>query len=177
MAKKYRVPRNVPSPTSPPKDGDGNHIHNQILVGLPLKERERLFPKLEFVRLKTHHVLHDSGDSLKSAYFCNTGLVSILSVFPDGRSVEVGLVGKEGFIGLPLIAGFRIAPTRPVAQIDATAFRVDGEALVVMLRECPSLERQLQLFSQIMATSCRTTREDRRSRVVANTLVESRPGP
>jgi len=96
-------------------------------------------------------VLHEPGDTLKSAYFCNTGLISILSVFPDGKSVEVGLVGKEGFVGCPLIAGFRTAPTRAIAQIDATAFRVDREALMSILRQCPALERQLQQFSQIMA--------------------------
>jgi CRP-like cAMP-binding protein len=132
-------------------DGDGNHIYNKILLDLPPKERGLLFPKLEFVRLKTRHVLHEPGDSLKSAYFCNTGLISILSVFPDGKSVEVGLVGKEGFVGLPIVAGFRTAPTRAIIQIDATAFRVDGETLMVILRQCPKLERRLQQFSQIMA--------------------------
>jgi len=110
-----------------------------------------LFPKLELVRLKTHHVLHEAGDTLKSAYFCNTGLVSILSVFPDGKSVEVGLIGKEGFVGVPLVAGFRTSPTRAVAQIEATAFRVDGETLIAILRQCPQLERQLQQFSQVLA--------------------------
>jgi CRP-like cAMP-binding protein len=107
--------------------------------------------KLEFVRLKTHHILHEPGDTLKSAYFCNTGLISILSVFPDGKSVEVGLVGKEGFTGWPLIAGFRTSPTRATAQVEATAFRVDGEMLMSILRQCPGLERKLQQFSQIMA--------------------------
>jgi len=71
-------------------DGDGNHIHNKILLDLPPKEREMLFPKLEFVRLKTHHLLHEPGDTLKSAYFCDSGLISILSVFSDGKTVEVG---------------------------------------------------------------------------------------
>jgi CRP-like cAMP-binding protein len=138
------------SPTSP-IDGDGNQIHNEILLSLPPKEAELLFPKLEFVRLSVHHTLHEPGDTLKSAWFCNSGLISILSVFPDGKSVEVGLVGKEGFIGLPLVAGFRTAPTRAIAQIEATAFRVDSDKLVELLRECPKLERRLQQFSQIMA--------------------------
>jgi CRP-like cAMP-binding protein len=71
---------------------------------------EALLPKLEFLRLKVHHVLHEPGDALKSAYFCNSGMISILSMFADGKSVEVGLVGKEGFIGLPLVAGFRSSP-------------------------------------------------------------------
>ena len=150
MANKPRPPtKSYPKP--PPRDGDGNHIYNQILLNLPPQEREKLLPKLELVRLKTHHVLHEAGDTLKSAYFCNTGLVSILSVFPDGKGVEVGLVGKEGFVGLPLVAGFRTSPTRAVAQIEASAFRVDGETLMVILGQCPQLERRLQQFSQIMA--------------------------
>jgi CRP-like cAMP-binding protein len=149
MAKKLRTPANS-SPKPAPTDGDGNHVHNEILLSLPLKEREMVFAKLELVRLKTHTVLHEPGDTLRSAYFCNTGLISILSVFPDGKSVEVGLIGKEGFVGLPLVAGFRTAPTRAVAQIEATAFRVDGETLMVILRQCPDLERRLQQFSQIM---------------------------
>jgi CRP-like cAMP-binding protein len=148
---KYPRPPAKSSPKPHRIDGDGNHIHNQILLGLPAQEREALFPKLEFVRLKVHQVLHEPGDTLKSAYFCDTGLVSILSVFPDGKSVEVGLVGKEGFVGWPLVAGFRTAPTRAVAQIEATAFRVDGETLMAMLQQCSKLERQLQQFSQMMA--------------------------
>src|SRR5258708_362876 len=124
MADKVRPPTKL-SPNPTPRDGDGNHIHNSILLDLPPKERATLFPKLELVRLKTHHVLHEPGDTLKSAYFCNTGLISILSVFPDGKSVEVGLVGKEGFIGLPLVAGFRTAPTQAIAQLEASAFRID----------------------------------------------------
>ena len=139
------------SPKPPLTDGDGNHIHNKILLDLPSKECETLFPKLEFVRLKAHHVLHQPGDTLKSAYFCDSGLVSILSVFSNGRSVEVGLVGKEGFIGLPLVAGFRTAATWAVAQIDATAFRVDGETLIGILPYCPLLERRLQQLAQITA--------------------------
>lgn len=77
-------------------------------------------------------------------------MVSILSVFPDGKSVEVGLVGKEGFVGLPLVAGFRTASTRAIAQIEASAFRVDAIALIELLPECPQLERRLQQFSQVL---------------------------
>src|SRR6202030_1185504 len=90
---------------------------NNLLLDLPPKERELMFPKLEFVQLETRYVLHEAADILKSAYFLDSGLVSILSVFPDGKSVEVGLVGKEGFVGLPLIAGFRTASTRAIAPI------------------------------------------------------------
>jgi len=150
MANKPRPPTKF-SPLPPRVDGDGNHIHNTILLDLPRKERQLLFPKLELVRLKTHHRLHEPGDTLKSAYFCNTGLVSVLTVFPDGKSVEVGLIGNEGFVGVPLVAGLRTTPTRAIAQIEGTAFRLDSETLMPILRQCPKLERRLQQFSQALA--------------------------
>jgi CRP-like cAMP-binding protein len=128
-------------------DGHGNSIRNEILLGLAGTDGESLFSKLELVRLKVHHLLHETGDALKSVYFCNSGMISILSVFPDGKSVEVGLVGKEGVVGLPLLVGFRTAATRAISQIDATAFRVDGEALIAFLRKFPMLERSLQQYS------------------------------
>src|SRR5438128_3016349 len=138
MATKSRPPpKSSFKPVS--SDGDGNHVHNQILLDLPSTESEMLFPKLEFVRLTTHHILHEPGDVLRSAYFCNSGLISILSVFPDGKSVEVGLVGKEGFVGLPLVVGFRTAATRAIVQIEASSYSIDSETLAVVLRQWPAL--------------------------------------
>lgn len=150
MAKKYSSAR--PKITSPPsnRDDDGNHIYNQILLNLLPGERDKLLPKLEFVRLKLHQVIHEAGETLKSGYFCNSGMFSILTVTPDGRNVEVGLIGKEGFVGIPLIAGFRTSHTRANVQAEGTAFRVDASNLRALLPECPHLERQLVRFSLVM---------------------------
>jgi CRP-like cAMP-binding protein len=138
------------TPKPPPTDSRGNEIHNEILLGLSADCSE-LRSKLEYVRLKVHSVLFEPGDALKSVYFCNSGMISILSVFPDWKSVEVGLVGKEGFIGLPLLVGFQTASTRAVSQIDATAFRVDGEAFIALLPRYTELEQRLRQYSQIAA--------------------------
>jgi CRP-like cAMP-binding protein len=151
MVKKSVRPSTRSSKGSPNFDGDGHQVHNEILLSLPLNEFQTVLPKLEFVRLNMHHLLHEAGDSLKSAYFCNHGMISILSVFPDGKSVEVGLVGKEGFVGLPLVAGFQSASNRAIVQVEATAFRVNADALTALLITCPKLERRLQQVSQIMA--------------------------
>lgn len=131
-------------------DSDGNQIQNAILLALPSQEFEMILPKLEFVRLQLRQVLHEAGETLKSGYFCNSGMFSVLNVLPDGKSVEVGLVGKEGFSGSPLVAGFRTSHTRTVVQGDATAFRVDAEALRTLLPQCPRLERELNRYAQIL---------------------------
>jgi CRP-like cAMP-binding protein len=130
-------------------DIDGNHIHNEILLLLPPNERKRLFSKLEFVRFNTHHVLHEARRSIGSVYFVNSGLASVLSVLTDGKSVEVGLIGKEGFVGLALLAGFRKSFTRVITQADTTAFRLDADVLRGLLPTSPILNRELQRLLQI----------------------------
>jgi CRP-like cAMP-binding protein len=133
------------------KDGDGNQVHNEILLALPRTEAEVVLPRLEFVRLKLHQVIHEAGETLKSVYFCNSGMFSILNVMPDGKSVEVGLIGKEGVSGTPVVAGFRTSHTRAVVQADATAFRMDVDSLRTLLPKCPTLERQMNRYAQLLA--------------------------
>jgi hypothetical protein len=60
---------------------------------------------------------HEPDEVIRSAYFMNSGMASVLTVQPDGRSVEVGLVGKEGFVGLPVIFGFKTSALRLVTQL------------------------------------------------------------
>jgi len=148
MMKKPSIP--VSAPKSP-IDGDGNSLQNKILLTLPRKECREALSKLEFVRLQLHQVLHDAGETIKSVHFVNTGLISILAVQPDGKSVEVGLIGNEGFTGLPLLVGYRSSPTRVMVQGDGTAYRCDAEALGELIAQYPALERQMQRFGQRLA--------------------------
>jgi len=69
---------------------------------------------------------------------------------PDGKLVAVGLIGKEGFAGLPLIAGFRTGHVRTIVQLEATAFRVDAGLLQTLFRQCPTLERHLHRYEQFL---------------------------
>lgn len=132
------------------QDGDGKEITNLILRSLPRNESNRVFPSLEFVRLNLHHVLHEAGETIRSVYFLNNGLASVLTVQPDGKSVEVGLIGKEGFVGLPVIFGFKTSGLRVVTQGDGTGYRLDVEILLRILPQCPELQGQLQRFSMIL---------------------------
>jgi len=145
--------RSVSTKAIPPparKDA-GKEIGNLILLALPQKECTRLFSSLEFVRLDLHHVMHEAGEVIKSAYFLNNGMASVLTVLPDGKSVEVGLIGKEGFVGLPVVFGFKTSPLRVVIQADATAYRVDVTSLKKLLPECPELEKHIQRFAMVLA--------------------------
>ena len=108
---------------------DGEPVRNEILLALSAKERDLLFPQLTYMELRTHTVLHEPGEAIKFGYFLNSGLASVLTVLAEGKSVEVGLTGKDGFVGLPLIVGFTTSPTQTVIQIEATGFRINAKNL------------------------------------------------
>jgi CRP-like cAMP-binding protein len=148
MANKTRSVRNT-STTVP--EIEGNTVHNEILLGLPRTELASLFPQLTFVQLRLRDILEDSGQPIKYAYFVDSGLVSILSTMDDGKSVEVGLTGKEGCTGLPLAVGLHSSASHVVVQIEGTAFRISSQNLARVLPNCPALARRMQQYAQVMA--------------------------
>lgn len=159
LCKGDRVPQNsssirvskIPNPPVVKEDGEGREVGNLILRGLPRKEAAQIVPSLEFVRLKLHQVLHEAGDTIKSVYFLNAGLGSVLTTQPDGKTVEVGLIGREGFVGLPVIFGFKTSGLRVVTQADGSAYRVAVPALLSILPQCAELQKHLQRFSMLLA--------------------------
>jgi CRP-like cAMP-binding protein len=123
-------------------------MHNEILLGLTPKEREMVSPELEQVDLPARSVLNELAKPIQHCFFVNSGLASVLSVMSDGKSVEVGLAGAEGFIGLPLVVGLRSSSTRVVMQVAGDAFRMSASSLSNVLRQCPQLEKRLNRYSQ-----------------------------
>jgi CRP-like cAMP-binding protein len=130
---------------------EGNPVRNEILLGLPRQECNAVFDALTFVELRIYDVLQEAEEEIKYAYFVDSGMVSVLSIMQDGKSVEVGLTGKEGCTGLPLAVGFKSSDTRALVQIAGTAFRISTVALLKALGQCPVLARSMQRFALMLA--------------------------
>ena len=121
---------------------------NEILLGLPRKERALILSKSEFLLLPARTILTEMSEPIEFCYFLNGGVISIIHVMTDGKSVEVGLTGKEGFVGLPLVVGYRTSPTRAIVQIDATGYKIRAQDLKNSLSSCPKLKESLHRYSQ-----------------------------
>ena len=132
------------------RDGHARATQNTILRSLPSKELNSVLTTSEFVELPTHTVLNEMSEPIAFAYFIESGLASVLNVMEDGKSVEVGLTGREGFVGLPLLVGFTSSPSRVIMQIDGSGLRISVKDFAAVLSECPALEKSLQRFSQEM---------------------------
>jgi CRP-like cAMP-binding protein len=123
-------------------------VRNEILLSLPAKERATVLAELEFGELRAHDLLNEMGEVIEYCYFMNSGMTSILTVMADGKGVEVGLTGKEGFVGLPVIVGLKTSPTRAIVQITGSAFRLSVAQVLRALSRCPQLEKRLNRYSQ-----------------------------
>ena len=83
----------------------GNRIRNKILLTISDQEYALIRPHLEFLSLPPHLSLYEPGQPLEFVHFPNTGMVSLVIATEDGKTVEVGEVGREGFSGVQAAVG------------------------------------------------------------------------
>lgn len=124
-------------------------VKNLILLALPPNEFELLQPHLENVTLDWHLALHEPSDPIEFGYFPNSGVASLVVAVSDGKTVEVGIVGREGMIGIPLAGGLHKSPHRALVQAPGDGYRIRAAALVKLLPSTPRLNLLLTRYALI----------------------------
>lgn len=122
---------------------------NSILLSISDIEFNRIRPHLEFVDLPQRTSLHEANRRLEAAYFLNAGMVSLVFTTRNGESVEVGVVGSEGFTPIPIAVGFRRSPHCAVMQIGGEGFKVRVSALEAILPTSPELQLMLHRYAAL----------------------------
>src|ERR1700733_2284932 len=128
---------------------DGKPVSNKVLLATPDNEYQLMRPDLTYVDLPDHLSLHKPTQNIEFVYFPNRGMVSQVVVTKDGRTVEVGVVGKEGYVGAGLAVGLSRSSVREIVQIAGDGFRMMGSALERILRSAPQLQMILNRHSGI----------------------------
>jgi CRP-like cAMP-binding protein len=103
---------------------------NQILAALSRQEYPLLFSHLEPAHLTRGKILYDLGDTISSAYFLLSGMVSLLSITEDGSTTQISMVGNEGLVGIAALLKVNRAPYRVMVQIPGKAMRVSTNMLI-----------------------------------------------
>lgn len=100
---------------------------NQIIARLPEAERQRIAAYLEPVILENRQVLLRRGEPIESVWFLDNAVTSTIMDTAEGTTIEVGMMGAEGFVGLSLVLGNEVSNTTVVAQIPGRAHRMRAE--------------------------------------------------
>src|ERR1700694_156671 len=91
---------------------EGKQVSNKVLLATPDNEYQLMRPDLTYVDLPDRLSLHEPTQNIEFVYFPNRGMVSQVVVTKDGRTVEVGVVGSEGYVGAGLAVGLRRSAAR-----------------------------------------------------------------
>jgi CRP-like cAMP-binding protein len=102
---------------------------NRLLAALPRGEYERLSPHMQAVSFEQGQSLYKPDEPIEYAYFSLTGVTSMIVTTSGGATVEVGLVGREGFVGYQPLLGMKSAPNGAITQIPGHALRISSKTL------------------------------------------------
>ena len=103
-------------------------IENSLLAAVPRKEYRRLLAGLEPVTLTFREVFYEPGETIRHVYFPGASLVSLLTLADGHLALEVGLIGREGMVGIPLVLRHNVSSVRALVQGTGTAMRMAHDA-------------------------------------------------
>jgi len=123
-------------------------VRNRLLTSLPLADFGHLAASLTPVTLSLKEFLVEAEEPIEAAYFIETGIISYLNYLEGGEALEIGLIGSEGMLGLPLILGVDRAPVGAMVQLDGRALRISPAALRQAFNESEALRTRLLRYMQ-----------------------------
>jgi len=123
-------PRRNEAPTQQPelsRQGSAHAVANHVLATIPAAQYRRLRFQLEPIRLEFGQVLYEPAEPIAFVYFPINCLISLLTAVDKRRTLEVGMVGNEGMVGMPFILGVGVSGVRALVQGDGAALRMAAD--------------------------------------------------
>ena len=144
---------------------------NSLLGALPRKDYLRVLAGLEPVELNFGEVLYEPGQAIRHVYFPNDSLVSLLTVVDGHMALEVGLVGREGMVGIPLALGVDVTSVRALVQGSGTAMRMEAARFRRELAHSAPLQVELLRYAHVLMAQVTQTAACNRFHVVGARLA------
>lgn len=125
-------------------------VKNDILAALLNSEYNHLSSRLERVDLKAGEIVYQAGQRIEYVYFPESAVVAMIDTLEDGGTVEVGIIGHEGMVGINIFLGALATPDRAVTQIAGSAMRMKTRDLKAELGFGSPLQRLLLRYTQVL---------------------------
>ncbi len=120
---------------------------NMLLHALPLDDYAWLLPQLTPTRLRFKQVLIEPGVPIAHVWFVREGVASILATEQEGGDIEVGTVGFEGLVGLPVVFEDDTLPNRVIVQVEGDGWRISADSFRRALNTRPAVRKTCLHFA------------------------------
>src|SRR6204780_4472815 len=121
---------------------------NRLLLALPSRNLKRLMPELEQIRCDRAQVLMDADSPLDHVFFPDSGVVSVVAVYADGKVIEMATVGREGFTDVQAIFGAKRSSVQLLVQIPGGAAKMPRAAFARAMQSMPSFRTLMYAYAQ-----------------------------
>ena len=122
---------------------------NTLLSVLPASSLALFDGHMEPIECDLRRVLASAGEPMKFVFFPTDGCVSMIRRLVDGRAAEVGLVGREGLVGLPVLMGNDVSYVDALVQASGTMLRISADTFRRVCRQDPSLQQHLLRYALV----------------------------
>jgi len=146
-------------------------VANSMLAALPRKLYLRLLAGLKPVALTFGEVLYEPGERILHVYFPNDSLVSLLTLVEGHLALEVGMVGREGMLGVPIALGMDVSPVRALVQGAGVAMRMKSARFCDEIRKSPQLRQEVNRYTGALMAQVTQTAACNRFHVVEARLA------
>ena len=146
-------------------------VANSVLAALSGKNYRSLISGLEPVTLNFGDVLYETGQKMQHVYFPGNSLVSLLTLVNGRMALEVGMVGREGMVGIPLALGAAVSPVRALVQGGGTAMRMKSARFSREIRKSPQLQTEVYRYANALMAQVSQTAACNRFHVVEARLA------
>jgi Crp-like helix-turn-helix domain len=121
-------------------------VTNRLLGALPFKDCQRVIAGCEQVELAFADVLGEPGERIRHVYFPADSFISLAAPVDSRASLEVGLIGNEGMLGIPLVLGISVSPQRALVRGSGGALRMTTASFQRELGASLALKRGLNRY-------------------------------
>lgn len=122
-------------------------VSNRVLAALSADDFAAIEPHLERVPLELGATLIHPHEPIRHVTFPESGMISLIADL-EGERVEAGVIGREGFVGVPVVLGTDRTPNTNTVQASGEALRITSQDLRAAIAERPSLFRPIGLYIQ-----------------------------
>lgn len=119
---------------------------NRLLLALPSRNLKRLMPELEPTRCQHGQILMDADSPLDHVFFPDSGIVSVVAVYADGRTIEMATIGREGCTGVQAVFGAKSSSVQLLVQVPGSAAKMSCAAFTRAMGSMPSFRSLMYAY-------------------------------
>ncbi len=125
-------------------------LRNHLLMAISRPAYRQILPGLKTVELAYGETLYEPKARIRHVYFPINSLVSLLTAVDKNRTLEVGMVGNEGMVGMPMALGIGVSPVQALVQGSGMALRMSAARFRIEFKNSVPFQRALFRYNHLL---------------------------